>query len=46
VFRLHALESEPELPAGAAKTEVERAIADRTLAVAEQSGRTNASAKR
>lgn len=38
VFRLHALEAELELPAGAAKAEVERAIAGRGLAVAELVG--------
>ena len=37
-FRLHALEGELGLPAGAAKAEVERAIAGRALAVAELVG--------
>jgi hypothetical protein len=37
-FRLHALEGELELPAGAAKAEVERTIAGRGLAVAELVG--------
>lgn len=37
-FRLHALEGELELPAGAAKAEVERTIAGRALAVAELVG--------
>jgi Raf kinase inhibitor-like YbhB/YbcL family protein len=37
-FRLHALEGELELPAGAARAEVERTIAGRGLAVAELVG--------
>jgi Phosphatidylethanolamine-binding protein len=37
-FRLHALDAELELPAGAAKAEVDRARADRALAVAELVG--------
>jgi Raf kinase inhibitor-like YbhB/YbcL family protein len=37
-FRLHALDAELELPAGAAKAEVDRALADRALAVAELVG--------
>jgi phosphatidylethanolamine-binding protein (PEBP) family uncharacterized protein len=37
-FRLHALEGELEQPAGAAKAEVDRAIAGRALAVAELVG--------
>lgn len=38
VFRLHALEAELGLPAGAAKAEVDRALAGHTLAVAELVG--------
>jgi Raf kinase inhibitor-like YbhB/YbcL family protein len=37
-FRLHALEGEPELAAGAGKPEVERALEGRALAVAELVG--------
>jgi Raf kinase inhibitor-like YbhB/YbcL family protein len=37
-FRLYALESELDLPAGAGKTEVERAIAEGVLAAAELVG--------
>jgi Raf kinase inhibitor-like YbhB/YbcL family protein len=37
-FRLHALDAELEIPAGAAKAEVDRALADRALAVAELVG--------
>jgi phosphatidylethanolamine-binding protein (PEBP) family uncharacterized protein len=38
VFRLHALEDEPDLPPGAGKPEVERALEGRALAVAELVG--------
>jgi Raf kinase inhibitor-like YbhB/YbcL family protein len=38
VFRLHALRSEPGLPPGARKAEVERALSDLTLGVAELIG--------
>jgi Raf kinase inhibitor-like YbhB/YbcL family protein len=38
VFQLHALEGELELPAGAGRDEVDRAIADHSLAVAELVG--------
>lgn len=37
-FRLHALESEPALPSGASRNELERAIAGRVVAVAELVG--------
>ncbi len=37
-FRLHALDAELELPTGAEKAHVERALADRVLAVAELVG--------
>jgi Raf kinase inhibitor-like YbhB/YbcL family protein len=37
-FRLHALDSDPDLPHGAGKRELERALESRTLAVAELIG--------
>ena len=37
-FRLYALDSDPDLPSGARKRELERALEDHTLAAAELIG--------